>query len=274
MDAGMLWSRNLPRRACIRIAAGALTLPLIGRAAASGQHIRIGGSGAGFSGLMLLGPIAAEQGVILQAVTGLGTLGGIRAVRAGQLDIAVSARAASPAESQNSLRAVEYARTPVVFATHPDTAAQSLGLREAIGMIDGTITHWPDGMLVRVSRRPDLDGDTRILASLSPDMAAAVAAMQRRAGVFAAGTDHDQAEALEAQPGTLGVLSLSLILCESRRLKTLPLREPPPSPMLKSLFAVTRADAPPKTEAFLGLIWSEDARRILAAHGNFPLPAA
>lgn len=258
------------RRACLPLGAGALSLAVIGRVAASGLAIRVGGSGAGLAGLMLLESLERERDVALRKVPGLGTAGGIRAVRAGQLDVAISARAPSPAESQDSLRWAEYARTPVVFATHPGTAAESLGLEEVVGMIGGAVTHWPDGLTIRLSRRPDQDSDTAILASLSPAMAQAVAGLQRRPGVPTAGTDHDQAEALEAMAGTLGVLSLSLILSERRELKPLPLRDGPPSAMLKSLFVVTRRDPPPHVEAFLRLLRGEQAGRILAAHGHMP----
>lgn len=262
----------IPRRAGCLLAIATLAKPFIGRAQAADHQIRVGGTGAALGGITLLGPLVAEHQMTVQTVMHLGTLGGIRAVRANRVDVGVVARTPTAEEAQGLLRSAIYAQTPLVFATHPETSADSIGLAEAIAMIGGTMSHWPGGERVRISRRPDQDGDTRILASMSPAMAQAVVALQRREGITTAPSDHDHAEALEQHRGSLGIAAHSLILSESRALKVLPLRDPPPPPgrwpILKELHAVTRLDAPPHVQAFLRLLSGQEAARILTAHGH------
>lgn len=237
--------------------------------------LRFGGTGAALGGVNLLTPMLAEIGIALHKVRNLGTSGGIRAVHAGAVDVSVSARQLVPQEEQGGLRSTLYATSEHVFATHPATQADSLSLEEVVEKVAGRVTQWPGGARVRLSRRPDQDGDTALMSSLSPAMAAAVVLMQRRPGLVTAATDHEQAEALETAPGTLGALSLSMIMSERRLLKVLPLRDPPADtwPVFKRFFLVTRIDPSPAVLRFVAVLRSEPAARILATHGHV-IPAA
>lgn len=274
----MLPLAPLCRRTCWLLGGAALAKPFIGSARASDRQIRVGGTGAALGGIGLLGPLVAQDQMTLRIILHLGTLGGIRAVRTNRVDVAVAARAPSAEEAQGMLRSTIYARTPLVFATHPATSADSIGLAEAVGMIGGMIGHWPGGERVRISRRPDRDGDTQLLASVSPAMAQAVVALQHRDGIATAASDHDQVEALELNRGSLGIAALAQIVSESRALKVLPLRDPPPPPgrwpIMKELHVITRVDAPPHVQAFLAAMLGEDAARILTGHGHIPQAGA
>lgn len=264
----MLSTSDLPRRTFLALAGSALATPAIH--AEGLTTLRFGGTGSALGGIYLLAPLLAEVGIAVHKVRNLGTGGGIRAVRAGAVDFSVSARQLVAEENQAGLRGTLYARSQQIFATHAATPAESLSLEEAVEMVAGRVTQWPGGVRVRLSRRPDQDGDTDLMSSLSPAMAAAVIAMQRRPGLVTSATDHEQAEALESAPGTLGGLSLSLIMSERRPLKVLPLRDPPANawPLLKSFVLVTRADSGPAVHRFAALLRSTPAARILAAHGH------
>lgn len=269
----MLSTSALPRRSFIALAGAVLATPAIH--AEGMTTLRFGGTGAALGGINLLTPMLDEIGIALHKVRNLGTPGGIRAVGAGAVDVSIAARPLVAQEEQGGLHAILYAQSEQVFATHRATPADSLSLEEAVEKVAGRVTQWPGGARVRLSRRPDQDGDTALLASLSPAMAAAVVLMQRRPGLVTAATDHEQAEALEAAPGTLGGLSLAMIMSERRPLKVLPLRDPPADtwPVFKHLFLVTRIDSSPAVLRFVAMLRSEPAARILAAHGHI-IPTA
>ena len=265
-----------PRRLWLTALPALVAPVLLGprRAHGQGARLRVGGSGAGLGGIGLLAPGLARQGLEVRLVPGLGSAGGLRALRAGLVDVAVIASVAGVPPAQDGLAITAHARTPVVFATHSGTAAESLSMAEAVAMVAGRVTRWADGRLVRLSRRPDADTDTLALANLSAEMAQAVSALQRQPGVISAGSDHDQAEALEVVPGTLGVLGLSLILSEGRPLKVLPLREfaasGAASPVAKGFWFATRRDAAEPVAAFLRHAISPAAWLVLAGHGHLP----
>lgn len=269
----MLLASALPRRSFLALAGSALATPAIH--AQGLATLRFGGTGAALGGIYLLNPMLAEVGVALHKVRNLGTPGGIRAVRAGAVDVSISARPTVADEEQAGLRSTLYARSAQVFATHMATPAESLSVHEAVEKVAGRMTQWPGGSRVRMSRRPDQDSDTALLSSLSPAMAAAVVLMQRRPGLVTAATDHEQAEALEVAPGTLGTLALSMIMSERRPLKVLPLRDPAADnwPLLKRFYLVTRVDSSPAVLRFVAMLRSEPAARILASHGHI-IPAA
>ncbi|MES2710244.1 MAG: substrate-binding domain-containing protein [Pseudomonadota bacterium] len=240
--------------------------------------LRVGGTGAALVGMRLLAPLLERDGITVQIVSHLGTAGGIRAVSGRAVDVALASRPPLPAEQPQMLREYRYARTRLVFATHAATSADSLSHDQAVAMLSGQWTHWPGGERVRASRRPDQDSDTMTLSLLSPAMAEAVTVLQHRLGVVTAASDHDQAEALERLPGTIGVLAESLILGERRALKILVLRDPPEDaarwPMLKNLHVVTRVDARPAVDRFLDRLGSAEAADILSANGHVMQQAA
>jgi phosphate transport system substrate-binding protein len=259
-------------------AALALAAPAIltrGRpAVAQTMVVRIGGTGAALGGLRRLGEALTERsgGPAVRVVPDLGTLGGLRAVAAGAIDLALSARPPTEAEGSASLQCHHYASSPLVFVTHPATPFDVITHDQAVALIAGTQTAWPDGSPVRLVRRPTQDGDTALLARLSPAMAEAVQALQRRPGIPTNGTDHAQAAAIEATPGSFGAITLSLVRSESRPLKVLSLegRDPLAAgwPMMKRLHAIATATPAPAATAMLAYLQSELAAELLTRLGH------
>lgn len=261
--------RCLGRRRMLALGVASLAAPAIARP----MHMRVGGNGAALGGLDLLAPgLQAGRGLTLETVRLLGTVGGIRGVTAGRLEASVASRPLTEAELASGLRARLYATTPLVFATRRDNPAEGLSLPRAEAMVAGDIPFWPDGTPVRLSRRPSQDSDTSLLAGVTPAMALAVAQLQRRQGVPTAASDHDQAEALQAARGSFGVLGLSLIMTEARGVKPLLIEEWPSDlslwPIQKQFHLVTRVQTDPLVEDFVGFLFSEEASRVLTAHGH------
>jgi phosphate transport system substrate-binding protein len=272
----------LPRTIVQRraVLAGAVALAAAGPARATGKpRIRIGGTGAALGGLAGVGAgLASGDGPAVEIVRNLGTEGGLRAVAAGSIDLAVSARPITAAEQDAGMAQFTYARTPLVFATHLSTPVDRISLDQAVAMVAGQVRAWPGGTPVRLSRRPSSDSDTHLLAGLSSAMAEAVFAMQQRAGLPTASTDHAQGDVLEGTPGSFGVLALSLIMSEQRGIKVLALDgfdpNAPDYPMLKAFHAVIARGADPAARRFHAHLQAPAAHRVLAALGHVPASVA
>src|SRR5688500_4621575 len=86
--------------------------------AAAAGGITLGGSGTGLGTMRVLADAFAQKSPGFQAtvVLSLGTGGSIKALAAGAIDLAVTARPLKPEERALDIEEIEYARTPFVFA--------------------------------------------------------------------------------------------------------------------------------------------------------------
>ena len=66
----------------------------------------------------------------VKVLPSLGTGGGLAAVAAGAIDLALAARPLNDAERAKGLQRLAYARTPIAFVTHPDVGVRGITLAE------------------------------------------------------------------------------------------------------------------------------------------------
>ena len=276
-------------RRTVLVAAAALVAA--GRApsarASKAQPVRIGGTGGAIGTVRALAeaqrrrdPAAAE----LQLLPNLGTSGGIAAVLEGAADIALAARLPTDAERAAGARHTPYARTPFAFATRAGGAAvRAVALDDVARIYAGELAEWPGGAPIRVVRRPASDSDTLTLEAVSPAMARAVTAAQRRPGLVTAGTDQDNADALEAVHGSFGAITLAQFLSEGRKLALFALDgvEPTPDavaagryPLSKTFCFVTRSEPAPEAAAFMAFVAGPEGGAVLAGLGQEPVARA
>lgn len=268
--------------------AAAATLIAAGRTlparASSARLVRITGTGSAMGTVRELAeahrrrsPAVAE----VQFLPNLGTTGGIAAVLEGAADVALAARPLKDAERAAGAREVAYARTPLAFATKAGgPALRAVAMDDVVRIYAGELAEWPDGKPIRVVRRPSSDMGYIALAAASPAMADALAAAQRRPGLVTAGTDQDNAEALETVHGSFGAITLAQFLSERRRLTLLALDgvEPTPRavaegryPLSVTFRFVTRAEPAPAAAAFMEFAAGPDGGAILAGLGQEPI---
>lgn len=213
----------------------------------TGGELLIGGTGAGLGPLQR---VVDEQGLRnLRLVPSLGTNGGLRALAAGAIDLALSARRLADDERARGLVEQELFRTPVVWAVHDGVPLRHATLDELAALYAARTTTWANGTPVRLVLRPDSDSDTALIKSASPAMAEAVAAAQARPGVQMGITDIDAIEAIERIPGALGVTTLGLVRAQRRRVQVLTLAGTTPGldtlaagrwPLAKRVYLVSR----------------------------------
>lgn len=251
------------------------------RPARAAVPVRIGGTGSALGAMHLLTDAfrAASADVEISVLPSLGTSGGLRALQAGVIDLAVAARGLTESERAAGLQEREYARTPLLFATGPDIGLRDLSSDEVARIYAGEMTEWPDGTPVRLIRRPPTEADWEALGGLSPHMPRAIALAMRRQGLVTAASDQDNADAIESVRGSFGLLSLGQMLSERRRLTPFALDGIGPDaalaalerwPLVRRLHIVTGAQASTEARAFMEFLSGPVAGALLAAHGHVP----
>jgi phosphate transport system substrate-binding protein len=271
-----------------RSAALAVLAPMLaGRhaAATEPQTVRIGGTGLGLAVMRRLGDAfeRAQPGGKVVVMPSLGSSGGIKALYAGALDIALSVRPLKDEERVQGGIPQLLARTPFVLATRRDTSVAGMSGGDLVRIYVGETTSWPDGMPIRLILRPAPDAANGLLQTISAEMAHAVEIAQHRPGLVMAGSDQENADMLEALPGSFGTTSLGQIITEERKLKPLALDGTIPTleavkggsyPHTYPLYSVVRPAHASMPAAFLAFLDTPEAQTILAAAGFLPAEAA
>lgn len=265
---------------CGRACAVALALLLGYSGGAAAEEFKIGGSGATRGTMQLLAAefTAANPKIRVTTVPSLGSSGSIKAVVAGAIDLAVTVRAMNESERKLGAVAMEYARTPFVFAVSTKSKVTAITTEELADIYAGKRVAWADGSVVRIVLRPASDIDTEMVRNISPAIRRGLAAAEARPGVPFAMDDQDAANDLEKIPGAIGPTSLALIVSEKRALRALKLDGTEPTPMnaasgaypyYNRLFLVTGAKRTPAVERFVAFVQSPAGRKILAANGQW-----
>ncbi len=201
----------------------------VARAARAAAVVRIGGTGSAVDVVQRWCGASGFRDLELSVVGSLGSTGGLRALDAGRLDVAMSSRPLTPAEQARGLVAHEVFRSPFVWAVAASSGLTGLALGELIDIYAGRRTHWPDGGQIRPVLRPENDSDTIVLRSLHPELSRAWSIAQARPGMRVAMTDADAVDDLRHIPGALGTTTLGLAMAEGSALRALALDGVTPS---------------------------------------------
>ena len=261
-----------------RISWVALALTLT--SAAQAQEIKIGGTGAALGTMQRLAHAYANTlaDATITVLPSMGSGGGIKAVLAGAIQIGVSSRPLSEAETRAGAVSVEYGRTPFVFATSAGNKVTGITTQSLADFYAGKVEQWPDGSRVRLVLRPIGDMDSETIKAMSPAMREAKLAAEQRKGMLFTVTDQETASAIEKTPGALGPSTLALMVSEKRALKALTLDGVGPSvqniangsyPLVKQLLMVTGPKTPPEALAFVSFVQSAAGREILHQTGHW-----
>ncbi len=253
-------------------------------ALASAEDVRIGGTGSALGTMRLQADAfhATNTQTRMSVLHALGSSGAIKALLAGAIEVAVISRPLSAEEKDHALTAIEYARTPFIFASWPGNPIDGVTVAELAEFYAARRPHWPDRTRVRLVLRPSGDTDTQILSDISPGLRDAVAAAGKRQGMLIADTDTEAANLIERTEGSLGATSLALLLSERRNAKILKLDGVSPSAktladgryqLNKRFYVVIGPRAGASTRGFAAFIQSPAGRAILERTGQVPIPA-
>lgn len=241
---------------------------------AQAQEILIGGTGSALGTMHLLAQSyeKVQPDVKIRVMPSMGSGGGIKAVLAGAIQIGVSSRSLNEKELSGGAMAVEYGRTPFVFATAMKNKSTGITTQNLIDFYSGKLQNWPDGSQLRLVLRPIGDSDSELIKSISPEMREAKSIAEKRNGMLFTVTDQETADAIERITGSIGPSTLAQILSEKRALKALPLDGIAPSaqtiatgsyPLYKSMFIVTGPKTSADALAFISFVKSAAGRKVL-----------
>jgi phosphate transport system substrate-binding protein len=262
----------------VRTSCAVLSLTFL--AAVQAQEIKVGGTGAALGTMHLLAQAYAKSkpDSKVTVLPSMGSGGGIKAVLAGAIQVAVTSRPLSDAEVNAGAVAIEYGRTPFVFATAAANSVTGITTPNLVDYYAGKVEEWPDGEKLRLVLRPIGDSDSEAIKAMSPAMRDAKSAAEQRRGMLFTVTDQETASAIEKVPGALGPSTLALLKSEKRALKALALDGVAPTtqniangryPLSKQLLMVTGPRTLPAAHAFVSFIRSAAGREILEQNGHW-----
>lgn len=250
--------------------------PLQGREAFAQDVIHYGGTGSGTALVQALVQADGPSGPCAGALTEfppLGTLGGFRALKHRMIDFAIVARPPKEGEATPDVRTKAWATTPLVLATSRPNEKRSFTTKELADALAGRLTRWRDGARIRLVLRQPVEVDSRLLASVAPEIAAALDAALAKNAVTA-DTDVDAVEMLENTPDSLGPTTLGMLALSKARLNPLAVEgtvlappETPPvvAPPKKTLHLVYSDAAPARVKACVDGLSSPQRKESLAA---------
>lgn len=247
------------------------------------EHIQIGGSGTDLAtfGLIANAFMEDQDDIKVSVLPSLGSGGGVRALAAGKVDIALTSRPLKKKEQNPNFQAVHYGRTPMVFAVKDDSPIVSANIEELAAIYSGKQRTWNDGSVVRPILRPPSDSDTLVLRNAFSVFDNALDVAYKRPGIPTATSDQDSADMMERIPGALGTSTLALLNAEKRSLKALTLDGVAPSaatiaqgryPMVKDLYLVVSVKPTDQVKRFLAFFASQRGMDILNDTGHLVIP--
>lgn len=251
--------------------------------AAHAEPVRIGGTGAGS---VLMQRLAQEyqrvqpDARVEVVMPPLSSGGGVRALAAGRLDLAVIGRPLKAEESAsgNLGPAKEFVGTPLALASSAANAA-NLTQKELADIYAGRTTKWRDGSSIRLVLRSREESDNAVLRRLSPEISAAIDASFDRTGMPIADNDLDAIDLIAKTPGSLGPVTLGLARLDGRPLHLIALDGVAPDtrnlaagkyPALKSIYLVTGTKPAPRTDKFIAFLHGDKVRQMLLDAGFLP----
>jgi phosphate transport system substrate-binding protein len=247
---------------------------------ASAQEVKIGGTGSGLGTMKILADAYARQHREFKhtVLPSLGSTGGIKALRAGAIQVGLSSRPLKDNEAQGGFMSIEYGRTPFIFATPNKTAVFEITTQSLAELYAGKTEKWPDGTPIRLVMRPIGDTDTEVIKAISPAMRLAKEVAEKRPGMLFTVTDQETADGIESVPGSLGPSTLALVLSEKRAMRPLSLDGVVPSvkalaegryPLSKTMYLVIPIEPAPAVRGFVNFVLSPAGRALLAQNGHW-----
>lgn len=259
------------------LALGTLSLSLF-VTSVSADDLKVGGTGAAAALMERMGEAfsSAHPNDKVEVVAGLGSSGGISALAAGVLQVAVSGRPLRDEERAKNLDSVPFLDTPFALVTsHPKP--QVLSKSQVVAIHDGSLRQWSDGKEIKPILRPKSDAAAAFMAASFEGMPAAVDKLRQRPDVPVAATDQDNVEAAQKTANSFAGMTLVQFTTEGPRLRLITLDgvEPSVDAMQTGRYALkmrlhlaTSTELSPVVRRFLQFLRSPEGVRIVSENGG------
>jgi len=246
------------------------------------ESLRVGGTGAalGLIRALCAGFAESHEGLVVKVPRSLGSTGGIKALLAGKLDLAVSSRPLRKNERQDGVREILIGRTPLVFVTSRSDLDGNINSADVVAMFGLASRTWPDGMRAYIVVRPKGESDFHLLAKGISGMEAALNRAWAKPGIPLAYTDQDNLDRAESLPGSLAMAALTTVITEKRRVARLALDRVPATletigngtyRLEKPIYLMSAPGRGPVPTDFVAFVQRPQGHAILLASGILPV---
>jgi len=245
------------------------------------EAIRVGGTGAGTILMQHLIDVYLNHNPNRQVsavMPPMGSGGGLRALSAGAIQVAVISLPPAPEESA-SFQVTPWLTTPLVFTGKNVPSGTQLTVTTVSEIFTGKTTQWADGSAIRIILRSERETDTKRLRAYASLLDAAITNAHKRLGIIVADNDVENQTRLEQTPGSFGTVALGQLLLTKSPLKATMFEGTAPSAdalskgtyrLEKPFYLVSARNPNPATQEFLKFLQSQDALRFAMHNGFIP----
>ena len=241
------------------------------------QNLRVGGTGMGLELVrnIAMGFAKHQAGVELWMPESLGSGGGIKALAAGRLDVAISSRPLKEGEVKGG-QSVELCRTPWVFYSQASRSDVALTRADLPSLFLSTLPAFVHGE-VRVLLRPASESGFQYLEKSFPELKPAIEQGRHNRAAIEAITDQEAMLAVEQSRSLIGFGGLAPILAEKRKLHVVPLDGVDPKkmgedyPHWSALYLLVGEGSSVQGRAFVDYARSNQMRDLLRSSGCQPV---
>lgn len=243
------------------------------------ETIKIGGCGSSLGAMKFLASAFEKKHpeIKVTVLSSLGSLGGIKAVSKGGIDIGIIGRPLNKNEAKPGLNIIEYAKTPLIFITNKEIPVSNINDSELIKIFNGNITKWQNGEKIRLILRQPSESNAIIVRSISDELSKAMDVAMSREWRIVALTDQETVDFVEKTPGALSFSTLTQIISEKRNVNVLNYNGIPPLlngrvnfsyPIFKTHYMLTRPESSNAVKKFIRFVQSPEGEKILITTGN------
>jgi len=188
------------------------------------ETLRIGGTGMGLAAMNHVGHHLATlyPNFKFKVLPSLGSSGGIQALTAGAIDIAITGRALKAKEQELNVREAACFTTALIFVTSHNTT-ENLALAALHGIYADPSPKWQDGTPLKIILRSRAGSENSYLFRLVPGIEEALDKAYNRPETPVAVTDQINAELATHTAGSFALMTLLQLRAEQLDLNVLPL---------------------------------------------------
>ena len=225
--------------------------------------------------------VARRPWLSLRVHESIGSGGGIQATIDRAIDIGLISRKLKPAEKEQDLVVIPYARVAVVVAANPSVPMGKITREELLDIYAGREAYWEDGSPIELLKREPGDSSHLAMYQVVPELEP----IDEQAWVSDRGrrltTDRAMQEALTLTPGAIGLfdqgqvisqkLAISIIEFEGLRPNEESLRDGT-YPIYKDLsFVLPSGEPDALSMAFIAFVFSHEGEELIRESGYVPL---
>lgn len=239
--------------------------------------VRVGGTGMGLALMRAVGDQIERTApeIHVQILPSLGTAGGINALAAKAIDVAIATRPASLDETSGGIETAACLNTALIFAT---SRSESFDIKtiDLPALYREANPKFPDGRPLKVILRSRTGSEVPYLIKRFPALEEAFVAAYRRTGIPVGATDQENAVLAQRTADSFAITTLLQVRAEKLNLTPLSLDGVMPAPQtiadgsypmpLKVCLLVAR-DATPAVRRTATYIATPAGRRLVRAFG-------